>query len=233
MHDLDDSLLAHLPPFSLLSGEDIRDILNQSRTRLVPRGASVFREGDNATTFYLLLDGYVRVERLTQDGDRVIPLHIPPGQLFGIAAALGKETYPATAVAASDCVALEWPMRLWTKFADTYPGFATETYKIVGARLEEVSRRVMELATQRVEQRVACALLTIANQSGKQTASGLQIEFPLTRREISEMTGSTLHTVSRLLSVWQTDGVLVSQNKRICVLDIARLKKLAHAANVA
>ena len=80
----------------------------------------------------MLLDGYVRVVRITPTGDQVTALHIPAGQLLGIAKAIGKETYPATAVTAVEAIALSWPMHLWDQFVADYDGFATENYKTIG-----------------------------------------------------------------------------------------------------
>ena len=108
----------------------------------------MFSEGMPAESFYLLLDGYIRVIRTSPEGLQVIALHIPPGQLFGIAPALGRDTYPATAQAAAESLTLSWPARLWRTFAARYEGFATETYRTVGERLGEFQARVTELATQ-------------------------------------------------------------------------------------
>jgi CRP-like cAMP-binding protein len=225
--DLDVSLLLDLPLFENMSQDDIQSVLSRSRSRYVPRGSAVFSEGTDATHFFLLLDGHVRVERMTPDGERVIPLHIPSGQLIGIAGALGKDHYPATAMAASDCFVLKWPMRLWAEFSAAYPGFAACTFRTVGLRIDEINRRVMELATQRVEQRVANALLGMSKQNGTQTENGLLIDFPLTRKQISEMTGTTLHTVSRLLTHWQAEGLLNSSRKQIRILNVRDLETLA------
>src|SRR5690606_8411220 len=112
-----------------------------------------------AKRFFLLLDGTIRVVRTTPSGEQIIMLHIVPGQLFGIAPALGRNTYPATAIAAAESVALSWPVRHWADFTSRYDGFATETYRTVSARLGEMQGRITELATQHVEQRVAAALL--------------------------------------------------------------------------
>jgi len=196
---LDESLLTGLPPFSRLDRAQIREILDHATPRRYPEGEAVFREGLPAERFFLLLDGYIRVIRTSPEGLQVIALHISPGQLLGIAPALGIDTYPATAQAASESLALCWPVRLWGTFIERYDGFATETYRTVGARLGEFQTRVTELATQAVEARVAAALLRMANQSGLKTEKGIEIAFPVTRADIAEMTGTTLHTVSRLL----------------------------------
>ena len=168
-----------------------------------------------------------RVVRTTQEGDRVVVLHIPAGQLFGIANAFSRTTYPATAMTASDCIILSWPSHLFEKFSAEYDGFATETYKVVGQRIGEMNSRVVELATQQVEQRVANALLRLIEHSGRQVAEGIEIDFPMTRKDLSELTGTTLHTVSRLLSGWEKDSIVKSRRKRITICDPERLAKLS------
>jgi CRP/FNR family transcriptional regulator, nitrogen oxide reductase regulator len=82
-------------------------------------------------------------------------------------------------------------------------------------RLQELQNRYRELATERVEQRVARAILRLVRQSGKEVEDGVQIEFPLSRQDIAEMTGTTLHTVSRLLSSWEQIGLLDGGRMRI------------------
>ncbi|HRO10381.1 Crp/Fnr family transcriptional regulator [Amaricoccus sp.] len=230
MPKLDESLLTGLPPFSRLSRQQIREILDRAAPKRFPEGSAVFREGEPAERFYLLLDGFIRVVRTTPAGEQVIALHIPPGQLFGIAPAIGRKTYPATAVCASESLALGWPVRHWEDFAAKYEGFASETYRTLGARLDEVQVRLAEIATQAVEQRVAAALLRMVNQSGRKGPEGIEIGFPVTRADIAEMTGTTLHTVSRLLSAWERDGVVKSVRRHITVTAPHRLVVLSGAA---
>jgi CRP-like cAMP-binding protein len=216
---LDESLLTHLPPFSLLETRQIRTILDQATSRRYEAGVSIFEGGHPAERFYMLLDGYVRVVRTSPTGEQVTALHIPAGQLLGIAKAIGRDTYPATAVAATESIALSWPMRLWDTFVADYEGFATETYKTLGNRLSEVHSHVMEMATQQVEQRVANALLRLINQTGRKVEDGIEIDFPITRQDLSELTATTLHTVSRVLSGWEKRGLVESRRKRITVRD--------------
>ncbi|SHJ50563.1 cAMP-binding domain of CRP or a regulatory subunit of cAMP-dependent protein kinases [Shimia gijangensis] len=226
MNKLDKSLLNSLSSFRRLEDDQLREVLDLARLRRVPTGKPIFEEAEDAKQFFLLLDGHVRVERLNAEGDKVISLHIPPGQLFGIARALGRDTYPASAMAAVECIVLIWPMSLWDDFAGRYEGFAAEAYKTVGQRVSEMNNQIMELATQHVEQRVARAVLRLMKQHGRNTDSGVQIAFPVTRKIISEMTGSTLHTVSRLLSRWERQRILRSAHRHIHVLDASRLEEL-------
>ena len=229
MARLDPDQLDALPPFSRLSQDQIRAILDLATLRRWPEGQTVFRHGDPADQFFLLLDGTIRVVRITPDGDQLVPLHIPSGQLFGIAPAFAFDAYPATAVAAVDCAGLSWPARLWPDFVDRYDGFATEAWRTVGNRMQELHSVIADMATQAVEQRVAAALLRMVNQSGRKVPGGIEITFPITRATVSEMTGTTLHTVSRLLSAWERDGIVASTRKHITVTDPHRLVLLSGA----
>lgn len=231
MPKLDESLLSDLPPFSRLGKSQIRDILDQASSRRYEEGAAIFREGHDADRFFLLLDGYLRVIRTTPGGEQIIVLHISPGQLFGIAPALQRDTYPATSVAAAESIALSWPVRLWPEFTAKYDGFATESYKTLGARLGQIQETLTEMATQAVEKRVAAAVLRMVNQSGRKTDEGIEIAFPVTRQNISDMTGTTLHTVSRLLSAWEKAGMVQSTRKHIVVTDPHRLVVLSNATD--
>ncbi|WP_281968383.1 Crp/Fnr family transcriptional regulator [Roseovarius nanhaiticus] len=216
---LDESLLTHLPPFSRLDRQQIRAILDQATSRRYDAGVSIFDEGAPADRFFMLLDGYVRVVRITPTGEQVTALHIPAGQLLGMAKVLGRVTYPATAITATESIVLSWPMRLWDSFIQDYDGFATETYKTLGHRVGEMNTRIVELATQQVEQRVANAILRLISQTGRKVPGGIEIDFPITRQDLSELTATTLHTVSRLLSGWEKRGLVASKRKRITVTD--------------
>ena len=217
MQKLDESLLSNLPPFRNLTRSQIREILDAAQTARVEPGQAIFSEGMPVDRFFLLLDGHIRVQRTTPQGDLIILLHIAPGQLFGIGAALGHKSYPATAMAAEECVMLAWPNRLWSEFIANYDGFATETYAVVGERIADMHSVIVEMATKQVEQRIAAALLRLITQMGRKVEAGIEIDFPITRQNISDMTGSTLHTVSRLLSAWEKDGIVASQRKKITV----------------
>lgn len=227
MSRLDPSLLSGLPPFDGMDRAAISRILEGAKSFRHPKGAHIFREGEQAHSFFLLLDGYVRVVKLAPDGEQVIVRFIASGELLGIAKALGRENYPANAVAAADCVVLAWPSNLWDGIIAANPTFATNTYAMVGGRLLETQDKVVELATERVEQRVANAVLKLASTTGRKTDEGILIDFPISRQDISEMTGTTLHTVSRLLSGWEHAGWVKSSRQKVTLVEGHKLVTVA------
>ena len=74
---------------------------------------------------------------------------------------------------------------------------------------------------------MAHALLRLAKQAGKKVDAGVEIDFPISRQDVAEMTGTTLHTVSRILSAWESEGLVEGGRQRIVLRDTYRLHNLA------
>ena len=70
-------------------------------------------------------------------------------------------------------------------------------------------------------------LLRLVSQSGRKTEEGIEIDFPITRQDIAEMTGTTLHTVSRILSGWESQGLVESGRQRIILREPHKIVVLA------
>ncbi len=228
---LDRSLIAALPAFAGLSGPDLDFALEGTRSFIVKKDAAVFEQDSEAHSFFLLLHGHVRVERLTPDGQKVVARYLSEGELIGIAVAMGRDTYPASAVAAVDCTVLSWPNARWAALTARVPALSANTLKTVGARMEEAQNRVVEMATERVEQRIAHTLLRLLRQTGRKVEEGIEIDFPISRQDIAEMTGTTLFTVSRVLSDWESKGLVKSGRQKIIALQPHRLLVIAEGRN--
>ena len=150
-----------------------------------------------------------------------------PGETFGVAKAIGLQRYPATATAVDDSVVLAWPSGTWPRLVEEFPALATNTLQTVGARLQETHTRVVEMSTEQVEKRIAHALLRLVKQSGRKVDHGIEIDFPISRQDIAQMTGTTLHTVSRTLSAWEGKGLVESSRQKIVVREPHKLFMLA------
>jgi CRP-like cAMP-binding protein len=95
---------------------------------------------------------------------------------------------------------------------------AMNAVTLMGERYQDLQVRLRELATEKVERRIAHTLLRLSQQAGRRTARGIEIAFPLSRQDLAEMTGTTLHTVSRTLSGWEARGLVDSGRRRVIVV---------------
>jgi CRP-like cAMP-binding protein len=177
-----------------------------------------------------LLHGRLKVTQVTERPADHRP-RSPSGDLFGFAKALQRADYPGTAIAAAESVALSWPTAsLAAVRRSHHPRLAVTAMHTIGQRLEEAHTRIREMSTEEVERRVAHAVLRLANQAGKAEGSGVRIDFPISRQDIAEMTGTTLHTVSRILSAWESKGLVEGGRQKLLVRDIKGLSDLAETA---
>lgn len=205
--------------FDNMTADAVDDVLRSATSRRYAAGDHVFEQGQAAERFYLLLRGRLRVTQVTSDGQQVVVRMVNPGDLFGIAKALQRTDYPGTATAVIESTALAWPMSRWTELLERHPSIAIQAMQTIGTRLLEAHQRLRELATEEVERRVAHAVLRLVNQAGKREANGIRIDFPISRQDIAEMTGTTLHTVSRILSAWEDRGLVQGGRQRLLVRD--------------
>ena len=226
-HSLHRSLIQDLAIFKSMADDELDAILATASLRRLPEGSPAFQQGAAATEFFALLHGRLKVLQTTQDGQQIVVRHVNPGEICGIATALGRTDYPATASAIVDSMLLAWPSSQWAGFIARSPALAANVLGMVGQRLQDAHNRIRELSTEEVERRIAHALLRLARQAGRKTEDGVQIDFPVTRQDIAEMTGTTLHTVSRVMSAWETRGLVAGGRKRVTVRDPHRLFMLA------
>jgi CRP-like cAMP-binding protein len=217
--------------FAGIASDDLEDLLARSRTIRVPKNGEVFAQGGEARSFFVLLDGYVRATKTTAEGNEIVVRYVSPGEIFGVAAAIGLDHYPATAVAAVDATILSWPSAQWPILARKYPELATNALRAVGSRLQDAHARVIELTSEEVERRIARTLLRLADQAGRNVEQGIEIEFPLRRQDVAQLTGTTLHSVSRVLSAWEQKGLVLTDHRRIVLCNSGALAAIADGNN--
>lgn len=213
-----------------MSDEDLERILAGASVRRVEEGAVVFEQGMPADAVFILLHGRVKAVQVTADGHQIVVRHIGPGELFGIAPALRSPVYPASAIAVQETLALAWPTADWSTAFARLPTLAMAVVATVGERLRDANERLLELSTEEVERRIAHALLRLVAQAGRKTEEGILIDFPITRQDLADMTGSTLHTVSRTLSAWEAKGLVRNARRRVVVVEPHRLRVIADGA---
>ena len=217
--------------FEKLSDAELENLLSRATLRRVPAGESVFEQGQKATQFFLLLHGRLKVTQVTADGQQIIVRVVHPGDIFGFAKALQRDDYPGTPVAATDSVVICWPTEVWGILIEQIPNLAINAMHTIGQRLQEAHTRLREMATEEVERRLAHAVLRLIKQAGKQEATGTRIDFPISRQDLAEMTGTTLHTVSRILSAWKTRGLVEGGRQKLLVRDAKALRSLAEGSS--
>lgn len=210
-------LLQQVRLFQGLSSDELAMVVQTAWHRQVERGSFFFLEGDPATHLYVLTQGQVKLAQLTPEGQQVILRFACPGEMFGGIAVLGAWEYPVSAEAMDDCQALAWDGETMAQLMEQCPHLAINALHLLAQRVHELQDRLREMTTERVERRIARALLRLIWQAGRKVEGGVLIDLPLSRQDLAEMTGTTLYTVSRILSRWEHEGLIESGRTRVLV----------------
>jgi CRP-like cAMP-binding protein len=207
--------LVHVPLFEGLSMDTLAQIVSLSYPKEAGAGEFFFNEGDQAEEFLVLTTGRVKLTQLTPDGQQVVLRMVGPGDAFGGVGAFGGPSYPISAEAVDMASALAWNSSTMRHLLETQNQIALNALRFVAKRLHDLQQLYRQAMTERVERRVARALLRLVHEAGRRVDEGVEIDFPISRQDVAEMTGTTVFTVSRLLSAWEERGIVKSGRQHI------------------
>ncbi len=200
--------------FEKASREDLEALIDAGHLRNVEEGGYFFLQGDPATHVHVLTAGQAKLLQSNPAGHQVSLRIIYPWQMFGaLGAVRDLASYPATAEALEDSTSLAWTAEFFKEYMARRPHLSWGLMQLMTAYIQEMQTRYRELATEKVEQRIARVVLRLAAQSGQRAEDG--IELALKRQDLAEMSGSTLFTVSRVLADWDRRGLVEAGREQV------------------
>ncbi|MCS7181727.1 MAG: Crp/Fnr family transcriptional regulator [Thermoanaerobaculum sp.] len=215
-------------PLLVALDEPAREVVLGSATlRRLRRGQVLFRQGEPAQALYVAVEGRLKLTQEDAAGHQVVVRFVRPPQPMAAVALAPGHTYPVTAQAITDAWVALWPAAALRELCRRLPPLGVALMEQVAGHVEDLQQRVLELACERVEQRLARCLWRLARQVGLPVAEGLLLDIPLTRQDLAAMVGATLYTVSRLLQKWQARGLVRTGRQRVVVSDFQGLLALA------
>jgi len=213
------------PLFSGIPSAEYQRIYSVARKREFARGERLFIEGDAVEHVVLLTAGFAKVTQLGTSGSQVILRFGTPGDVLGVDNLFSGGVHCRTAEAFRVCEALVWDARSFKNLVDRWPVLNLNMARLAEEELFELEERFREVATERVAPRVARQLLRLMEKIGHSV--GGEIEVCLSREELAQMTGTTLFTVSRLLSAWELRGIVRPRREGVTICDVPPLRSLS------
>jgi CRP-like cAMP-binding protein len=225
--ELDLQILARTELFRGVDSSILTEARDTSFKRRVAAGEALFNQGDPSSTLYIVIVGRLRATQTTSDGQQVIIRYIGPGEFVGFTALSSGANHPGTATAVEESHLIGWNVGAIRLLMERHSTIAINALSVLGDRYHEMQTRLREIATERVEQRIAHALLRLAKHAGRSTPIGIEIAIPLSRQDLAEMSGTTLHTVSRVLSGWEGSELVDTGRRRVVVRNSQALERIA------
>ena len=205
--------------------DEARRALEALKPMHVPARATLFRPGDAAQSFVILLSGRIGVYLTGRNGRELLLYSVTPGETcvqttLGV---LGGAPYTGEAVAESDLVAVMVPPAVFERLMASSPAFRAFVFKAFADRLGDLMFVLEQVAFVKVEQRLAHALLERADDEGRVT---------LTHQELAVVIGTAREVVSRRLEALASKGVVASERGQIRIIEKGELARMARAGEL-
>jgi len=213
-----EALLSHATIFRTLSLENRRLLAAVTVACSFRKGDYIFREGEEPTYLYTVLNGRVKIIKLTPSGHEAILEVFGPGDPLGAVAVYENQPYPASAVAMEDATCLRIERGAFFSLLERHPSLVRSVLSGLNLRLVELTKRITELTGGRVENRIARLFVRLSREFGRTEERGTRIPMSLTRQELADMTGTTVETCIRVMSRWTKEGILETEEAGFIVL---------------
>ncbi len=213
--------------FRDMSTEEIQALGCVFRPARYRRNQILFFEGGIAQHLFALHSGLVKVVKSLENGKDRITGVVFPGELFGLES-LTDASYPLTAVALRDCEICAAPREDFSTYLRTNPDIAIGMVRFLVGELERVRTQVTDMSFKDARMKLATFLLSLITSDTPVSNGTVNLTLPLSRQEISEVLELSPETISRTLSSFRREQLLVARGRHMVIQNRAGLEKVAH-----
>ena len=220
----EDCRVRFLSVCAALGANELHELNALTRLSCFEPRAILFLQDEAAGAVFNVTEGVVRLFRLLPDGRRQIVGFALPGDFLGLSL---SERYSFSAEAIGHVKACRFERKTFAEFVDRKPhllrrlhGFATHELAIAQEQMVILGRRT-------AEEKVAAFLVGLRDRWARIEKVTVHVPLPMSRQDIADFLGLTIETVSRTISRFARDKVLVVVPDGVRLLDVARLERMA------
>lgn len=212
--------------FSGLSDTDLTELATITARRKFKKGETLFCEGDEATGFYLLISGSIKLCRLSHDGREKVLHFVQPRETFAEAAFFGDGKYPAEARTLASGEALYLPKAGFIELMGRNPNFTLNLVISLSLMLRQFARQIEELSFADVTSRLASFLVRRAEEKSASYGGITYIDLGVKKGELASRLGTASETISRTLRKLKDEGIIEVQGSKVIIHKMEQLEKL-------
>ena len=190
------------------------------------KGASALERNNQGSDLFLVLKGIAAAKGYSVEGKEVHFGNFAAGQIFGEFSAIDGQPRSATIEAVEDCMFATMPSGTFRNLIATHPEVGLKIAELLVSKIRVLTRRVFEYSTMPVNERLYAELVRLLDESIERDA-GIIRPAP-SHYEIATRLSTHREAVSKELAVLVKKGIVETGRKMIRVLDVERLRALAH-----
>ena len=208
-----------------LNKDELVKLADCKTSRIIKKGEIIFQEGENVNGIFCIKDGVCKLSKLSPNGkDQIVKL-VSKGELLGQRSLISDEPVNLSAVALEDMEVCFIPKTEVMGFFDKNNQFSMNVMKVICGDLKEADGHMVDMAQKTVKERLAETLLYLQATFGINEDSSLKVQ--LSREELASMIGTATESCIRLLSDFKKLGLIELNGKKITLIDINKLKRIA------
>ena len=191
------------------------------------RGETVFTEGEQGDTLYIVLEGKVKIGRRATDGRENMLSVMGPSDMFGELSLFDPGPRTATATVVTDARLASLAHAQLRPWITDRPEIAEQLLRVLARRLRRTNDALADLIFTDVPGRVAKQLLALSERFGSEEADGLRVHHDLTQEELAQLVGASRETVNKALADFASRGWVRVDSRALTILDGERLARRA------
>lgn len=216
--------LRQISIFSELNNEYLEKIHNISILRKYGKGRIIFMEGEPGEAFFYVKSGLVKISKLSRDGREHILHILNEGHIFAEITLFNKTEYPATAEVLEEAEIGMIKNEDLEKVIIQNPELSLQLIKYLNRRLEEAHVKIRNLALYDTYGRTAQALIKLAEDYGRKSSRGIELDLNISRQELANIVGTTRETVTRALTAFRKEKAIDIDKNTIILTDLEKVK---------
>jgi CRP-like cAMP-binding protein len=218
-------LLQSVALFWDLSEEELGYISEKMIARHYESGKFIFFEDSEGEQCFFVVQGSVKVTRLSKDGREVILAMLNEGEFFGEMALLDGESRSANVIALEETEVLTLNREDFLVVLQDYPQIAIQLLKEMAHRLRKSDRQIASLSLSDAEKRIALCIIRFADEQGVIRRGQVSIPRVPIQQDIANMAGTSRETVSRAINVLEKEHYIKRQGRELLILDYKQFIK--------
>jgi CRP/FNR family transcriptional regulator, dissimilatory nitrate respiration regulator len=209
--------------FSSFSEREVGLLEASAAPKKVGKGEQIFSEGMEATAFFLVVEGKVKIYKLSPDGkEQTLHIHMP-GDLAAEAAIFDSMVYPASCIALEDSTLIRISKDGFTGLIKTHPELTLKMMSGYSKRLRQFVAKIEELSLKDIKSRLAGYLLENSSKENGVTVCRLVYS----KKELSSVLGTVPETLSRALAFLKHKELITEKNNTLIIPDSEKLRIFA------
>ncbi len=217
-------LLRSVPLFNNLSEMELEHIASICEKKGMRKGAQLFRQGEAGDTFYIIVNGAVKIYNQSDDGKEKIITVFRAGDSFGEFSIIDGEARSASAATVEDSVFLTISREAFHVLMERHFSITFKIIQQLVARLRKTNQQVMDLVFLDAKTQIIKTLITLANEHGQRSGHKIKLDLRFTDTEIAKLAGISHELTAYVIKELLTKGVLFHDGLYYH-LDLSALKK--------